>query len=130
MLEEPDNLFGNLRQCASIYLLYQYLNDYSLLGCRMAGETILSITYGIDVLPKDDPYISLAEKAIHPMLVAAVPGTFLVDALPWLKYVPEWMPFAGFKRKAKEWRKLAMDMLEIPYKVGKQKIVSPIVTES
>jgi len=110
MLEEPDNLFGNLR--------------------RMAGETIISVTYGIDVLPKNDPYIATAENAIQPLFVAAIPGTFLVDTFPWLKYVPDWMPFAGFKRKAKEWRKLAMAMVENPYKAGKEKIERGHITPS
>ena len=90
----------------------------------MTGETIISVTYGIDVLPKNDPYIATAESAIQPLFIAAIPGTFLVDTFPWLKYVPDWMPFAGFKRKAKVWRKLAMAMIENPYKVGKEKIVS------
>jgi hypothetical protein len=96
----------------------------------MAGETIISITYGIDVLPKNDPYIATAENAVQPLFIAAVPGTFLVDTFPWLKYVPDWMPFAGFKRKAKEWRKLAMAMVENPYKAGKEKIVSTEATLS
>jgi hypothetical protein len=96
----------------------------------MAGEAIMSIAYGIDVLPKDDPYIATAEKGVHPLGVAAIPGTFLVDTFPWLKYVPNWMPFAGFKRKAKEWRKLALAMIEVPFEAGKQKIVSTITHES
>jgi hypothetical protein len=94
----------------------------------MAGETILSVTYGIDVLPKNDPYIATAENAIQPLFIAAIPGTFLVDTFPWLKYVPDCLPFAGFKRKAKEWRNLAMAMVENPYKVAKEKIVSTVVT--
>lgn len=42
----------------------------------------MSITYGIDVLPKNDPYIEMAEKAIASLCIATVPGTFLVDQLP------------------------------------------------
>ncbi|CAA7261118.1 unnamed protein product [Cyclocybe aegerita] len=30
---------------------------------RMAGETIMSIPYGLDVLPKNDPYIDTAEES-------------------------------------------------------------------
>jgi hypothetical protein len=97
---------------------------FIMFRCRMAGETIISVTYGVDVLPKDDPYIATAEKGVHPLAAAAVPGTFLVDTFPWLKYVPDWMPFAGFKRKAKEWRKLALAMIEMPFEAGKRNIVS------
>jgi hypothetical protein len=54
----------------------------------------MSITYGIDTLPKNDPYIATAEEAVAALSQAATPGAFLVDAIPALKYVPDWMPFA------------------------------------
>ncbi|KAF8651376.1 hypothetical protein AX16_004823 [Volvariella volvacea WC 439] len=82
---------------------------------HLAGETILSITYGIEVLPTDDPFLDNGEKAVHSFSIAAVPGRFLVDAFPVLKYVPEWMPGAEFKRLAREWRQLALNMLELPW---------------
>lgn len=53
------------------------------------------------------PFNSLVNKAAsESTAIATVPGTFLVDAFPSLKHVPDWMPGAGFKRIAKEWRKL------------------------
>jgi hypothetical protein len=93
----------------------------------MVGETIVSVAYGLDVLPKDDPYIETAQRAVRPLLIAVVPGAFLVDAIPVLKYVPEWFPFAGFQRKAKEWRKLAIAMLEVPFEAAKHKMVSSMI---
>ncbi|KAG6878839.1 hypothetical protein C0992_007282 [Termitomyces sp. T32_za158] len=81
----------------------------------MAGETILGGTYGLDIQPKDDPYIQTAAEATHTLFTAAVTGAFLVDLVPILKYVPDWMPFADFKRKGKQWRKLASDMINLPY---------------
>ena len=44
----------------------------------MAGEVIMSVTYGIDVLPEKDPYIELAKNAVHTLVTASVPGRFLV----------------------------------------------------
>ena len=41
-----------------------------------------------------------------------------------MKYVPEWMPGAGFKRKAKEWRKLSQAMINVPYNMVNEKFVS------
>ncbi|KAG5635545.1 hypothetical protein H0H81_010909 [Sphagnurus paluster] len=104
LLDEPNNLERHLRQ--------------------MAGETIISVTYGIEVQDKDDPYIIAAERAIGPLFIAAIPGTFLVDALPILKYVPDWMPFAGFKRKAKKWRELALAMVNMPFEAATRNVVS------
>lgn len=44
------------------------------------------------------------------------PGAFLVDMIPWLKYVPSWLPGAGWKAKAERWaeddRVLYTEMLE------------------
>lgn len=44
----------------------------------MAGELILSFTYGINVQPSSDPYVTLAEEAIHALATACVPGLWLV----------------------------------------------------
>ena len=85
--------------------------------------------YGVKVLPKDDSYISISEKAVRAVSVAAGPGNFLVDTFPCLKYVPDWMPLAGFEQKAKEWRKSSMAMIDSdePLEVGKRKFVSTTV---
>jgi hypothetical protein len=45
----------------------------------------MSVSYGIDVLPKNDPYIGTAETAFHGLVVASMPGAFLVDSIPALK---------------------------------------------
>jgi hypothetical protein len=95
----------------------------------MAGEIIMSIVYGIEVLPKGDPYIATAEKGVETIAAGALPGAFLVDTIPALKYIPEWMPFAGFKRKAREWRKIALMTANMPFEATKQNIVSEIIVE-
>ncbi|KAG6896969.1 hypothetical protein C0992_004971 [Termitomyces sp. T32_za158] len=90
----------------------------------MAGETILGGTYGLEIQPKNDPYIRTAAEATRTLFTAAIPGTFLVDLVPVLKYVPDWMPFADFKRKAKQWRKLSSDMINLPYDAIRHNIVN------
>jgi hypothetical protein len=45
---------------------------------RMAGEIIMAVAYGIDVLPSDDPYITLAHKAGRAISSGAVSGAYLV----------------------------------------------------
>ncbi|KAF9016760.1 cytochrome P450 [Hymenopellis radicata] len=96
--------------------------DFYLHIRHLAGATILGIAYGLDVLPKNDPYIQVAEAGLQSLAQAAAPGAFLVDALPILKYVPEWFPGAGFKRKAKVWRGYAMTMRNMPWAAAKQRI--------
>ncbi|KAF8199264.1 cytochrome P450 [Mycena galopus ATCC 62051] len=91
---------------------------------QMAGKLIMSITYGLEVLPKNDPYVELAEAAVEGLNTAMIPGRFLVDSFPLLKYVPPWFPGAGFRRKAREWRRLARGMVEKPFVEAKQRIAS------
>ncbi|KAG6826672.1 hypothetical protein H0H93_016325, partial [Arthromyces matolae] len=93
----------------------------------MAGETIMEYTYGLEIEPKNDPYVTTAFEAAHSLFTAAIPGAFLVDSLPILKYVPDWMPFADFKRKAKAWRKLAQDMVDKPFEATKKNIVRNVL---
>ncbi|KAG6902124.1 hypothetical protein C0995_004070 [Termitomyces sp. Mi166 len=114
LLMSSDDLMGELRQ--------------------MAGETIMSVTYGIKVDSKYDLYVTAAEEGVNGLKIAGKPGAFLVDSIPILKYIPDWMPFAGFKRKAKYWRMFALGMVNTPYEEVKRNIekgdVVPSLTSS
>ena len=48
----------------------------------------MKIAYDIDVQESNDPYIVVAEEAIKGMHAASIPGSFLVDLFPMLKFVP------------------------------------------
>lgn len=85
---------------------------------------MLDIIYGIEALPENDPYIAIAERAVASLTSAAIPGAFLVDTFPLLKHIPEWIPGAGFQKKAKAWKKVHKDLVHEPYKASKQAIVS------
>ena len=112
----------------------------------MAGSVILSITYGIEVQPENDPFIAISQEAVHTVAAAFVPSAFWVvscssntchkhsiheqDFFPWLKYIPAWFPGAGFRRKARKWSELVHEMIEKPYTVAKQRIVRCRLPES
>ena len=105
----------------------------------MAGSVILSVTYGIEVQPENDPFIAISQEAVHDLMNAFIPASFWVvshssnrteyasiheqDFFPWLKYIPAWFPGAGFRRKARKWSELVHEMIEKPYAVAKQRIV-------
>jgi hypothetical protein len=93
----------------------------------MAGDTILSIAYGLDIQKENDPHLKRAQAVVHALGTAGIPGAFLVDAVPILKYVPAWFPGASFQRKAREWRKLIQETLELPYAEVKRNIVGAII---
>jgi len=85
----------------------------------------MGVAYGINVKDSDDPYISNAEEALNGIVEAGIPGAFLVDLLPILKYVPAWFPGAGFKRKALYWSKVNTEVVEKPFQFVAEQVVTP-----
>ena len=63
------------------------------------------MTYSIKVQSYNDPYIKIVEDGIAASSELLIPGAFLVDVIPILKYVPEWFPGAKFQIKAAKMRK-------------------------
>jgi hypothetical protein len=94
-----------------------------LISLSNAGGTILSSTYGLNVHPKNDPFMESAEKANEALMNVPYPGAYLVDHLPILKHVPGWLPGAKFKRDANEWRKLTLDSINKPFDALKADMV-------
>ncbi|KIJ30785.1 hypothetical protein M422DRAFT_267616 [Sphaerobolus stellatus SS14] len=96
--------------------------DYDAHLHWLAGAIIMEMTYGIQVKPNHDPYVENAETVLAAIAEAGIPGRFLVDTLPFLKYVPEWFPGAGFKRKVRRWRQAISDMVDLPFEVARAKL--------
>ncbi|XP_006464041.1 hypothetical protein AGABI2DRAFT_226079 [Agaricus bisporus var. bisporus H97] len=86
---------------------------------HFTGGIVIALGYGIQVNQVDDPYIKLAQRAIGLLNDASTPGKYLVDMIPWLKYIPDWFPGAKFKRDAKEWRKATEEFKEAPFQATK-----------
>ncbi|KAF8157210.1 cytochrome P450 [Crassisporium funariophilum] len=99
-------------------------DDFMAITRHAIGGLTLSLAYGINMQRSNDPYINLAEKAVASITVATAPGAFLVDLMPFLKYVPEFFPGAGFKKKARLWRKVQEDFRELPYLATVKNIAS------
>ena len=83
----------------------------------------MKITYGIDVQESDDPYIQVGEEAVKGFDEAGIPGAFLVDLFPMLKFVPSWFPGAGFQTKAAHWREINKAMIDNPFRYVKEQLV-------
>lgn len=102
------------------------------------GEAIVRGSYGIEVQERNDPYIAIAERALWIANQTILPGRWLVDVLPIraqlsqnlavfirlrfvssVKYVPEWVPGAGFKRQARLWRNDVVAMTDTPFSAVK-----------
>ena len=95
----------------------------SFFCCSTFAAVIMSISYGIAVKDSSDPYISRAEEALKGLAVAGIPGSFLVDMIPLLKYVPVWIPGASFKKKAAYWKKINDDVVNLPFEYVENQVV-------
>ncbi|TFK18954.1 cytochrome P450 [Coprinopsis marcescibilis] len=76
--------------------------------------TIVKLTYGVHKKDRVEYYAKLFDDALEPPMRAAIPGSYLVDIFPWLKYVPEWFPGAGFKKEARKGKELGRRFADEP----------------
>ena len=109
LLLKPSDFFQHVRTYVPVYYVSSH---YKLTPSRISlvGSNTLSMTYSINVRPYNDPYIKMAEEAASSTAELVIPGAFLVDIIPILKYVPEWFPGAQFQRKAAVMRKHAANV--------------------
>ncbi|KAJ8112006.1 hypothetical protein ONZ43_g5491 [Nemania bipapillata] len=89
------------------------------------------MVYGYTIDPhKIDPLVSIADEALEQFADATVPGAWLVDIIPALKYVPEWMPGTGWKQTGLKWRAKLMEAAGKPLKLAQNKIARGDRTKS
>ncbi|KAK0185472.1 cytochrome P450 [Armillaria mellea] len=93
---------------------------------RLAADLSLRIAYGYDSEVKEDRdnLLQLVERTMAEFSKLSVPGTFLVDQLPFLRFLPEWLPGMGFKRLAREWRKDLNDLVNVPFNFVKDRVAA------
>ena len=83
----------------------------------------MKIIYGFDVEQSGDPYIAQMEEVLK-SLVAFTPGQSMVESLPILRFVPRWVPGAGFQKKFAAARRTANGIKEDLYSRTKEGMVS------
>jgi cytochrome P450 len=66
------------------------------------GAIILDLVYGYRVTSNHDKWVEIGEQAGLNFQTVGKPGAWAVDMLPFLRYVPTWFPFTGWKAFALE----------------------------
>ena len=87
------------------------------------------MTYGYKIQENDDYFVNVVDKAIANFALATSPGTFLMDIIPILGYLPKWSP--GLRRYwelVATWRRETFRMVDEPYEYVKRQMVSCIGT--
>ncbi|EKM56476.1 uncharacterized protein PHACADRAFT_141167 [Phanerochaete carnosa HHB-10118-sp] len=89
---------------------------------KTVGCVILKISHGYEVQEGHDPLVELVDTATEQFSLVTSPGAFLVDVFPLLRYVPAWMPGAGFQKKAREWRRMVERVSDEPHEFVKTRM--------
>ena len=87
----------------------------------MNGGLIVSLAYGIRVLSKNDPFITLSERVSESLQSLSNPRTFLVDSISLFRYILEYFP--GAKGMARERRLLATRLRDAPFAAAQKDII-------
>ncbi|GJE87615.1 cytochrome P450 [Phanerochaete sordida] len=91
---------------------------------RSAAAIVMMLSYGHQIAPEGDLYVTIADKALAGLAQAGIFGTYLVDYLSCLKYIPAWFPGAAFQRQAFEWRHMNRMMRDLPFEKVKREMTA------
>lgn len=101
----------------------------------------MTVVYGYEMAPRNDLFASIADRASEMLTNSFFPGAALVNAFPacecappvsiaplqvphTVQYLPEWCPGAGFKKYARQCRKLTRELRDQPYAFVQKQMVS------
>ncbi|EIW58805.1 cytochrome P450 [Trametes versicolor FP-101664 SS1] len=88
------------------------------LGFTLAKSTI-RLVYGIQLTDPNDRFFDMASTIVQIGSEMAVPGAFLVDVIPILRFLPSWCPGAKFLRTAEAWKLQARAYRDQLFAAGK-----------
>ncbi|EJF55960.1 cytochrome P450 [Dichomitus squalens LYAD-421 SS1] len=96
--------------------LLEHPKEFLHHGRHLFGAITIRAGYGIDVdTDKEIDYLEIAERAMAAFAVTFLPGKYLVELVPILRYLPSCIPGGHFKREAAEWSPIVRKMREVPW---------------
>ncbi|KAH9051796.1 cytochrome P450 oxidoreductase [Lactarius vividus] len=106
--------------------------DNFLKDIRLSVAAIfLKMSYGYNVeREKSDPLLNVIDTAANEFYIATSPGAWLVDTLPILRYVPAWVPGAGFKKVAERYRRTNLEQTYRPLEFVKRRMLDKTAVPS
>jgi hypothetical protein len=92
---------------------------------------MLDMLYGYRVGDRrTEELSSLMKQVAIDFSVATSPGTWLVDLIPAIKYLPDWFPGTEFKARAKIFKSNLWRCIRIPYEYVRQEMTEGIENKS
>lgn len=77
----------------------------------LQGELTLEMTYGYEVQGRDDRKVEAAKKTSDMGANTALPSDLLVNGLPFLRHIPEWLPWFSYKPLARVGHDLGQEVM-------------------
>ncbi|KAH8823894.1 cytochrome P450 [Flagelloscypha sp. PMI_526] len=102
-----------------LHRLLESPEDFSSHFRFYTSKLMLGLGYGLDVKTNDDYYIQVAESALS---IVNQTNNIVVDALPWIQYLPGWLPGMGWKAHTVDWKRQALAMRDEPFNAVKNGI--------
>ncbi|KAF2024274.1 cytochrome P450 [Setomelanomma holmii] len=119
-------VFNRVQEEEAVHFLINLLNSPQDLFDHIkkeAGAVILKITYGYTAEAKGKDYlVDMAGQTMHEFSESTIPGKWPVDIMPFLQYLPDWMPGTGFKKTAREMADQLQKTTNQPYEFVKQQM--------
>ncbi|KAL3594210.1 hypothetical protein FPOAC2_08515 [Fusarium poae] len=91
---------------------------------RFAVAIVLQVSYGTEVPSDDDPYIRIANDAMHATGNGGVPANSVVDLVPFVRYLPDWLVNDWSLQFARQWRWAITKLHDVPFTAAQAKRVS------
>ncbi|KAI9059150.1 CyP450 monooxygenase [Trametes sanguinea] len=110
--------YGPMQELEAHRLAYRLVKDpehFLTHIRRMFASSIARFTYGVEIPEDDDEYLVMAEEALESFNQAFIPGKYLVETFPVLRFLPSWFPGAKFQREAKVWKPRVHKLRDVPW---------------
>lgn len=75
----------------------------------------MKVVYGIDIDAVTEDYATMFEEAIEGPHAGLEPGRFLVEFLPFLRYIPPWLPGTSSQKLFLKWQAAGNRLKNEPY---------------
>ncbi|KAI1792474.1 cytochrome P450 [Ganoderma leucocontextum] len=77
--------------------------------------TVLKVVYGVGLTDDHDKYAAAFNVSAEGIAQGLVPGKYIVDLLPFLKYVPKWVPGFAWQADFERWRAAVHSVRNVPF---------------
>ena len=123
LAQRPADFVEHIKQYVVITADHHSMENLMGATDRMTGSVAISMTYGVDIRPINDPNLQVTRLANAAIIDAMITGSTTVDLFPLMKHLPSWAPGTSFLEKAKVSRRYAKHVRDGVYTNGINKMV-------